>query len=197
MSTASTAMSTGIFSGIFTTEPGQRLLQILLKLAEQAFRALYDKCALNLSGQYYQTGLRRVRNWSDDVINEDIGFVKMECSDIDTTFHMCFKKYVEHWFQTNKVVLLKRSFLFDFVCRFLEALGEHDALKTGDYFVSKEVMFSRVACMDACRTALSKMMTPENVQHQDDGASVVHTSSASLERRGVVTVDDDAAVGPD
>ena len=186
MSTTSTTLSTGVFSGIFAYEPGQRLLQILLKLADQAFRALYDKCAPNLSGQYYQAGLKRVRNWSNDVINEDIECVRSECTDMETTYKMCFQKYVEHWFQTNRVQI-KIPALFDFVRRFVEALGEHVALTSGEFFISKDVVYARMACMDACRTAMSAMMTPENVRLLDTD-SVVNVSTSA---------DDDVIVGPD
>ena len=47
-------------TGIFSTEPGQRFLLVLLRLSARAFGGLYEKCARNLRSSYYLGGLERV-----------------------------------------------------------------------------------------------------------------------------------------
>jgi hypothetical protein len=157
-------MSAAIFAaGIFAHESGQRLLHILLKLGERGFHGLYDKCVNNTSGDYYQTGLKRVSIWSDGVLLEDIEFVKNACPDMFETFEACFSQYIVDRFQK------KRSShrcppLLDFVRNFLESLGQHETLITGEYFSKRDPMLTRLACMDAARQALYSLVTSENVR---------------------------------
>ena len=43
-----------IYAGVFQYETGQRFLQLLMQLTDRGFRGLYQKCARNLHGDYYQ-----------------------------------------------------------------------------------------------------------------------------------------------
>ena len=97
-------MSAGVYAaGIFAHESGQRLLHILLKLGERGFGGLFDKCSQNIPGSYYQTGLRRVSQWSEDVLLEDINFVKSDCPDISETYETCFAQYLMDRFHKTVV----------------------------------------------------------------------------------------------
>ena len=83
----------GLFAaGIFAHENGQRLLQLLIQLTSRGFRGLYEKCKNDISGNYYQTGLRRVHAWSNDVLEEDIAFVKRSSPDMDETYEKLFHR---------------------------------------------------------------------------------------------------------
>lgn len=160
MSTTTAMMA----AGIFAHESGQRLLSILLSLGERGFKGLYDKCARNLEGEYYQAGLRRVNAWSDAVLKEDIDFVQHTCPDFEETYESCFVQYVADRYRGRKRPTVRTPSLLEFVRRFLESLGQHEALATGDYFTKRDTMLKRVACMDAARTALYALMTAENVR---------------------------------
>jgi hypothetical protein len=177
-------MSAAIFAaGIFAHESGQRLLHILLKLGERGFRGLYEKCANNTSGNYYQTGLKRVSLWSESVLLEDIDYVKNTCPDMLETFEGCFSQYVVDRFQK------KRSShrcppLVDFVRNFLESLGQHETLMTGEYFSKRDPMLTRLACMDAARQALYSLVTSENVRIElaSEVGSVARSTTSSVHR---------------
>jgi hypothetical protein len=150
-------------AGIFAHESGQRFLQILLKLADRGFHGLYDKCADNLQGDYYRSGLGRVNCWPDSVLQEDVDFVKNDCPDIEDTFEDCFAQYVMDRF-TKKRSLHACPPVLSFVRNFLESLGLHEYLISGQFFVSKEPWISRIACMDAARQAFYSLVTNENVR---------------------------------
>lgn len=153
-----------IAAGIFANESGQRLLQILLKLGERGFKGLHDKCSSNITGAYFQQGLRRVHLWSDEVLLEDISFVKAECPDLEETYEACFLQYVNDRFGGTNRQKVSIPLVLEFVRRFLESLGQHETLITADYFVSRDAMLKRIACMDACRQALYTLATSDRVQ---------------------------------
>jgi hypothetical protein len=151
-------------AGIFAHESGQRLLSILLMLADRGFKGLYDKCARNLDGHYYQEGLRRVHKWSDDVVREDIAFVREACPDLDETYAACFVQYVSDRWRDGRPTV-RTPDLLAFVRRFLEALGQQESLVTGDFFARRDdPVYRRVTCMDAARTALYALVTAESVR---------------------------------
>lgn len=167
-------------AGIFSTESGQRLLHILLALGERGFRGLYDKCERNLAGDYYQLGLRRVHLWSAEVIREDVDHVKADCPDMEETWEACFVRYVEDRFRGKHRPTVRCPPVVDFVRRFLESLGQHESLATGDYFARRDTMLKRVACMDAARQALYALVTAENVRVElaSEAGTAVSTSSS-------------------
>lgn len=151
----------GLFSaGIFASESGQRLLHILLCLGERGFRGLYDRGKNDVSGPYYQQGLKRVDQWSDGVIVEDIAFVRTSCPDIEETFRDCYARYVHDRFGETKV---KHSQFLSFVRLFLEHLGRHEMLTSGEYFSGSPIC-KRIACMDAARQMMYELRTQETVQ---------------------------------
>lgn len=151
-------------AGMFASESGQRLLHILLQLGDRGFKGLYDKCMHNLEGEYYQTGLRRASSWSEGVIREDIDYVKQACPDLEETFGACFVSYVADRYRGRKRPTVQCPPLVNFVKSFYESLGAHESLATGDYFVKRDPVLKRVACMDACRTALYGLMSAETVR---------------------------------
>ena len=151
-------------AGIFAHESGQRLLHILLALGERGFKGLYDKCASNLAGDYYQAGLRRVHAWSDDVLREDVEYVRRECPDFDETYEACFVQHVADRYRGRKRPTARCPQLLEFVRRFLESLGQHECLATGEYFAKRDPLYKRVACMDAARQALYALVTAESVR---------------------------------
>ena len=163
---SSTASSTAMMAaGIFAHESGQRLLSILLTLADRGFKGLYDKCLHNLAGDYYQHGLRRVHAWSDAVIREDVDYVKASYPDLEETYDACFVLYVADRYRGRKRPTVRTPAILEFVRGFLDALGQHETLSTGDYFARRDdVMLRRIACMDAARTALYALLTAESVR---------------------------------
>ena len=155
----------GIFAaGIFAHENGQRLLQILMQLTDRGFAGLYDKCVDDISGSYYQTGLRRVHAWSNEVLEEDVAHVKRTSPDIDETYGSCFVQYVSERFQYRGRGTTRTPPLVEFVRRFLECVGQQDALVNGSYFRNADTLTQRVVCMDAARQALYTLVTTENVR---------------------------------
>lgn len=181
-------------AGIFAHESGQRLLHILLTLGERGFKGLYDKCHNNLTGDYYQTGLRRVHAWSDEVILDDLASVRRQCPDLEETYEACFVNYVSDRFRGRTRTTTRPPLVLEFARRFLESLGHHEALATGDYFAQRDTMLKRVACMDAARQALYALVTTENVRVElasEVGSSVApsrHLAEATPEE--VAAVDD-------
>ena len=155
----------GIFAaGIFAHENGQRLLQILMNLADRGFRGLYDKCRQDVSGAYYQTGLKRVHAWSDDVIQDDIAFVRHTAPDMQDTYESCFAQYVNERFRGGRRPMVKPPSLVEFTRRFLECIGQQDGVVNGNYFSSGDTLTQRVVCMDAARQAFYTIVTTENVR---------------------------------
>lgn len=150
-------------AGIFAHESGQRLLQILLKLGDRGFGGLYEKCTSNINGSYYQAGLKRVSAWSDSVLLEDIEYVKASCPDMEETCDACFVQYVLDRFRQKRSTH-RCPPLIDFVRNFLESLGQHESLITGEYFSKRDPVVTRVACMDAARQAFYSLVTSENVR---------------------------------
>lgn len=150
-------------AGMYSHESGQRLLQILLKLSERGFLGLYEKCKGQCDMPYYQTGLTRVAEWSDDVIQEDVDFIVEQCPDFEETFNECFTIYLQDRFRGKRVKHPSPQ-THEFVRKYLLHLGQHDTLKTGSYFGTKDPVTMRVACMDASRQALYALITSENVE---------------------------------
>lgn len=153
-----------IFGGIFTTEPGQRLLTITELLTKRGFEGLYEKCATNLTGNYYQTGLRRVHMWSDNVIDEDIDYVRGRCPDLDETYEACFVNYIAERYTGNQRPTINCPSIHTFVRRYLESVAQQDSITTGDFFATKDPLMRRITCMDATRSALYALVTAESLR---------------------------------
>ena len=151
-------------AGIFSSEPGQRLLSICETLTRRAFQGLYAKCKDNVQGSYYQTGLKRVHVWSDTIVNEDIDFVRNTCPDIDETYEMCFVHYVEERFRGNRRPVIHCPALLKFVRRFLESVALHEHLQTAEFFTTRDVVQKRITCMDACRQAFYSLVNADSVR---------------------------------
>lgn len=151
-------------AGIFSSEPGQRLLSICETLTRRAFQGLYAKCKDNVQGSYYQTGLKRVHVWSDAIVNEDIDFVRNTCPDIDETYEMCFVNYVEERFRGNRRPVIHCPALLKFVRRFLESVALHEHLQTAEFFITRDVVQKRITCMDACRQAFYSLVNADSVR---------------------------------
>lgn len=151
-------------AGIFSSEPGQRLLSICETLTRRAFQGLYAKCKDNVQGSYYQTGLKRVHVWSDTIVNEDIDFVRSTCPDIDETYEMCFVNYVEERFRGNRRPVIHCPVLLKFVRRFLESVALHEHLQTAEFFTTRDVVQKRITCMDACRQAFYSLVNADSVR---------------------------------
>lgn len=166
-----------IFGGIFTTEPGQRLLTISELLTKRGFEGLYEKCSSNVSGTYYQTGLRRVHMWSDNVIDEDIEHVRSRCPDLDETYEACFVNYISERYTGNQRPTINCPPLATFVRRFLESVAQQDSLITGEFFSAKEPLMRRITCMDAARSALYALVTSESLRIEL-ASEVSHTRTA-------------------
>ena len=151
-------------SGIFSAEPGQRLLSICDSLTRRAFQGLYAKCKDNVQGNYYQTGLKRVHVWSDDIVHEDIEFVRNTCPDIDETYEMCFVHYVEERFRGSRRPVVNCPLIIKFVRRFLESVAMHEHLQTAEFFTTRDVLQKRITCMDACRQAFYSLVNTDSVR---------------------------------
>lgn len=151
-------------AGIFSSEPGQRLLSICETLTRRAFQGLYAKCKDDVQGSYYQTGLKRVHVWSDTIVNEDIDFVRNTCPDIDETYEMCFVHYVEERFRGNRRPVIHCPTLLKFVRRFLESVALHEHLQTSEFFTTRDVVQKRMTCMDACRQAFYSLVNADSVR---------------------------------
>ena len=152
-----------IAGGIFSRENGQRLLQIAHLLTMRAFSGLYDKCEKDVKGKYYQTGLKRVHEWSNDIIDEDIHYLRQSCTDLDETFASCFYEYIQER-MGKKRATVNCPTLQDFVRRFLECVGLHECLVSAEYFTKRDILMQRVTCMDAIRQALYTLVTVENLR---------------------------------
>lgn len=153
-----------IAAGIFARENGQRLIQILMMLTDRGFSGLYERCAPDVKGRYYQTGLRRVHVWSDDVIMEDVTFVQEQCPDLFDTFNSCFSDFVSERYNGKKRPSVRPPEFVDFARRFLECIGTHTALTSADYFTAKDTILKRFACMDSARQALYTMVSADTVR---------------------------------
>lgn len=161
----STSSSRHILSaGIFSSEPGQRLLSICDSLTRRAFHGLFTKCNDNVQGSYYQTGLKRVHVWSDVIVHEDIDFVRNTCPDIDETYEMCFVHYVEERFRGSRRPVIHCPALLKFVRRFLESVALHEHLQTAEFFTTRDVVQRRITCMDACRQAFYSLVNADSVR---------------------------------
>jgi len=151
-------------AGIFSSEPGQRLLSICDTLTRRAFQGLHAKCKDDVRGSYYQTGLKRVHVWSDAIVNEDIDFVRNTCPDIDETYEMCFVHYVEERFRGNRRPVIHCPALLKFVRHFLESAALHEHLQTAEFFTTRDVVQKRITCMDACRQAFYSLVNADSVR---------------------------------
>lgn len=170
-------------SGIFAHENGQRLLHILLKLADRGFLALYEKCKNDVKCDYYQKGLKKVYNWPDSILQEDIEIVRIECPDVEETFEGCFASYVLDRYHQKRAFHRCPAFI-QFVRHFMQSLGQHDTLIMGDYFARRDQMTMRIACMDAARQALYSLVSNESVriELQSDVGSVAGSKVSRAHR---------------
>jgi hypothetical protein len=196
----SAVSSTAVLAaGIFASESGQRLLHILLALGERGFRGLYDKCATNLAGDYYQEGLRRVRAWSKEVLQEDIDFVRRQCPDLEETYEQCFVQHVADRYRGRHRPTTRAPPLLDFIRRFLESLGQHETLTTGDYFGRRDPMLKKMTCMDAARQALYASVTVESVRVEllSEAGGARAKSLAEASEADLRAAHPDATVHPD
>ena len=177
-STVSGASSGALAAGIFATEVGQRLLQILQELTRHGFEGLYLKCKHDLRGAYYQAGLRRVHLWPDETLLDDLRRVRGRCPDLDETYEESFAQYVSDRYRGRRRPTVRCPPLLDFTRRFLESVAQHDALVSGDYFAGGDVLVVRVACMDAARQALYALVTAESVRVElaSEAGSAVSTA---------------------
>ena len=157
--TAHHRMSGVLAAGIFAHETGQHLLQILLSLADRGFSELYERCQGDIQSDYYQVGLTRVDKWSDDVLDDDVHFVCEQFSDTKGTFSDCFTQYVEDRFRGRRRVAGKPFLAF--VRTFLEHLGRHPSLRSGEYFQTHDPVVMRSACMDCARLAMYSLASCE------------------------------------
>lgn len=134
-------------------------------LGKRGFRALYDKCDGNANTTYYQTGLQRVHLWSSQVIDEDINFVRSICPDVEETYEACFVRYVSERYRGQKQrPTVRCPPMQEFARRYLESLGQHDSMISGDYFSRRDPLTTKVACMDAARQSFYTLVTTENVK---------------------------------
>ena len=165
-STASSiaASSGALAAGIFATEVGQRLLFILQELTRFGFEGLYRRCKDSVQGEYYQMGLRRVHLWRDETLQDDLRRVRQRCPDLDETYEEAFVQYVADRYRGRRRPTVRCPPLLEFTRRFLESVGQHDALVSGQYFAAGDVLTVRVACMDAARQALYALLTAETVR---------------------------------
>ena len=121
--------------GIFARESGQRLLTILDKLVDSAFRGLYDRARGDCASEYYQTGLRRVAMWTDETLSEDVARVRGACPDVEETVQQCFTLYVTERFDGKQRPTIACPPLLEFVRKFLDAMGQQRVVMDGSYFV--------------------------------------------------------------
>jgi hypothetical protein len=163
-------------TGIFAHETGQRFLHILIRFADRGFRGLYDKCANDVTSTYYRTGLKRVSMWDDAVLQDDMEHVRCECADLSETYETCFKGYVQDRFRDRRRPQHATPSIGTFIRAYLQHLGEHACLVSGDFFGTRDEIARRLACMDAARLALYELVTSENV------ASVELASEVSCAR---------------
>ena len=163
-------------AGIFASESGQRLLQIILQMADRGFQGLYDKCQ-PLLGQYYLQGLQRVHAWSDAVILEDVQYVRGTCPIWRIRWRPASTRYVQDRFRGRGAG--RCPSIMAFTRSFLEHLGQHESIVSGEYFRRGDTMLKRVACMDAARQALYSLYT--NVSARVETASEVGVSPVLLD----------------
>jgi hypothetical protein len=169
-------------AGIFSSEPGQRLLTICETLTRRAFYGLYAKCQDNVQGSYYQTGLKRVHVWSDVIVNEDIEFVRNTCPDIDETYEMCFVHYVEERFRGNRRPVIHCPLIIKFVRHFLESVALHEHLQTAEFFTTRDVVQKRITSMDACRQAFYSLVNTDSVRVEMESTVSRGTAVPSVAR---------------
>lgn len=162
-------------SGIFGTEPGQRLLSICDLLTRRAFEGLYAKCKQDVSGNYYQTGLRRVHLWSDELVQQDILFVRNSCPDIDETYQGCFVHYVEERYRGNQRPVVQCPPLIQFVRRYLESVALHEMLILAEFFTTRDIVQKRITCMDACRQTFYSIVNTDSVRMETESVAPSRT----------------------
>lgn len=160
----SSVTSSAIYGGIFTTEPGQRLLTITEHMAKRGFEGLYEKCKNNIGGTYFQTGLRRVHLWSNEVIDEDLEYVRGRCADLDETYEACFADYISERYRGNNRPTINCPPILTFARRFLESVAQQDSVTNGEFFSSRDPLMRRVTCMEATRSALYALVTSETLR---------------------------------
>ena len=178
-------------AGIFATEPGQRLLTISDMLAHRAFEGLYAKCRDNVNGTYYQTGLKRVHVWSDDIVKEDIAFVCRTCPDMEETYERCFVNYVEERFCGSSRPVVQCPPVLRFVRRFLESVALHEYMQTAEYFTTRDIVQRRITCIDAARQAFYSIVNADSVRMEMESVASRATTApppgASNHHRGTAS----------
>lgn len=135
-------------------------------MTTRGFRGLYDKCATRIREPYYQTGLRRVHLWSDEVIQEDIDSVRDRCPDLDETYEACFVDYVTERFRGGGQgrPTVQCPPILSFMRRFLETISQSDQLTTGEFFSGRDPILRRIACMDAGRSAMYGVVSADTMR---------------------------------
>lgn len=151
--------------GIFARESGQRLLTILDKLVDSAFRGLYDRARGDCASEYYQTGLRRVAMWTDETLSEDVARVRGACPDVEETVQQCFTLYVTERFDGKQRPTIACPPLLEFVRKFLDAMGQQRVVMDGSYFVRAcDPIATRFACTEAARIAFFQLVSAASVR---------------------------------
>ena len=117
--------------------------------------------------------------WSDSVIQEDIEFIRGSCPDLDDTYETCFVEFVTDRYRGGKRPTVRCPPLHEFVRRFLECVGQHENLITGEYFHTKDTILKRITCMDSCRATLFALVTAESVRVELESVAGTQVSAAS------------------
>lgn len=148
-------------AGVFATEPGQRLLSMLLDFSDRAFESLYKKVHGDTRSPYYKVGVARTPAWQDEVFQEDMAAVANEYPDMYETYAECFDRYAgERWPNGRRRPACPP--MLDFIKKYYEHLGRHKDILSGDYFRHQDPVRMRVTCMDATRCALYAVITTES-----------------------------------
>lgn len=155
----SVASSSLYAAGLFSTEPGQRWLQMLHQLGNQGFRGLYQQTKGDVKGAYYQDGIKRANGWPESAIHNDVVSLRRQCPDLDETFSTVLLHHARERFPAGREARALRERIHfptlpEFSRSFFIYLGQQESLKNGDFFTSRDPLFPRVACMDACRHAM-------------------------------------------
>ena len=143
-------------------EGGQRMLYILQLFVEEAFRELYDRYKANPAHSSYQKGpaLALARNWKDEFILADADAIRAKWT-------TCWRPTRPPlWITSSPNIAARgrrrRSPPLEIPCRFYEAISEHDALTSADYFVSRDPLVKRARAW-TCRHAFFALTTSEHV----------------------------------
>ena len=179
-----TSVPKDVFSaGIFAQESGQRFLHILLQITHRGFFGLFERAKGNVTGSYYTAGLKRVHTWSNEVIDEDVRYVREKNPDVDETYATCFMQYVQERFGHNKRASATVPSVNDFTRQYFEYCAQHETMTSGEYFVRKDPVQQRLSCMDAARSALNALALMENTVKVELASTVMGEDSQAGFRR--------------